>query len=225
MISPIFFPVVVFDLDGTLMLTLEPKARTAALVWREIFDVSADDVNDAYLRYSGPPRYELFQRIAEDILFRSLSDREYRRLSEEFTRRNIEALREYPFVAGAEAFLSDLKQAGIVMAISSSAEPAEVDARLKDCRYSSFFRAIMGSHGKFQKGRPHLEHLAKMTNHPPETMLMVGDEPHDLYVARAAGAQIALVAQTRQMEELQSLLPDILVSTLPELRQYILAPP
>ena len=51
---------------------------------------------------------------------------------------------------------------------------------------------------------------------------MVGDEPQDLFLAREAGVKIALVAQTRNMDELEQLKPDILVHTLPELRTHIL---
>lgn len=218
------FPVIAFDLDGTLVLTLEPKAQAAGVLWHEVFGVAPDAVKSVFLRHSGIPRYEIFQRIADAVLFRRLSDAEYQRLSVEFTRRNIQALRGYPFVPGASELLCDLVQAGIFLAVSTSADPAEVDARLSG-DHSRFFGVVMGSHGNFHKGLPHIEHLARMTGRSTGSILLVGDDPNDLYLARAAGASIALVAQSHPMEELETLSPDILVPSLADLRSYVLPVP
>jgi phosphoglycolate phosphatase-like HAD superfamily hydrolase len=218
------YDLILFDLDGTIVDSLGTKVQTAGLLWKDVFGVSAEEVEAAYLRYSGIPRRELFDKIAETVLICPLPDEVFGYLSEEFTRRNIAALRECPLVAGAEELLLDLAGAGVYLAVSSSAEPTEVNARLKGM-HDHLFKAVLGSLGSFSKGRPHVRYLAGAAQCPREKILMVGDEPPDLHLAREAGVKVALVAQTRPFEELGLLFPEILVRTLADLRPYVLPGP
>ncbi len=215
------YPAIAFNLDGTLTLSLDVKVENAGRIWSERYSVSPETVQIAYRKYSGIPRERLFQSIAKEVLNRQISNEEYRLLSDEFTKRNNDVLYHYPFVDGAEALLSNLDRAGVKMMVSSSAEPAEVEARLDGMRESSFFTVILGSHGEFHKGQPHLERFAELVGYPVSEILMIGDEPNDLKLARKAGAKIALVAQTRSISELEPLKPDILTGTLEELRSFL----
>lgn len=216
------YKAILFDLDGTLTgLSLDRKIENAGMLFASKFRVNPQAIERAYRTHSGIPRRQLFEQIAKDVMGRSLSESEFRLLSEEFTRRNIRALRELPFVEGASALLGDLAAAGVFLAVSSSADPVEVNGRLAGL-HDRLFDEIMGSHREFQKGRAHIEYIAECAGCAPREMLMVGDEPPDLYLAREAGAKVALVAQTRPLAELAALLPDILVLTLADLRQYVL---
>ena len=152
---------------------------------------------------------------------KTISDKDYQFLSDRFTERNIRTLVSVPLVEGAESLIEDLLKKAYV-AISSSAEIEEVKERLANRRDCSRFKIILGSHGSFHKGFPHLEYISKITGHLIEEMLMVGDEPSDFHLAREAGAKIALVAQTHAIGELAVLQPDILAPTLAELRPYLL---
>ena len=64
---------VVFDLDGTLMLSLDVKVKSAGALWCETFSlVSRDAVEAAYRHHSGAPRRQLFNKIAADVLGRQI---------------------------------------------------------------------------------------------------------------------------------------------------------
>ncbi|MBI3638243.1 HAD hydrolase-like protein [Candidatus Wolfebacteria bacterium] len=131
------YPAILFDLDGTLVLSLETKINNAAHLWSEKYTVSPEMVRTAYKSHSGLPRRQLFQLIGQETIGRSLSDEEFGELSEEFTRCNIETLRLQPFVIGCEALLLDLSMVGVKMGISSSADPIEVEMCLRNRRGSS----------------------------------------------------------------------------------------
>lgn len=220
--TSVLYPAILFDVDGTLTMSLGAKVENAGKLLSKQYSVSASAVEAAYRKHSGVPRRLLFQMIAEDVLGRPLTDEEFHALSQKFTKLNVEVLKGLPFVGGAVELLRDLHAAGVKMALSTSAAPEEVHARFMGRRESRFFAALMGSFGDFHKGLPHFEHFSRITGCPISEVLMVGDESPDLKLAREAGANVALVAQTCARSELALLGPDILVDFFSELRPHLL---
>lgn len=213
--SHLRYPVIVFDLDGTLVDSLGIKVKNAGKVWHAFYSINPKTTENTYRKYSGIPRQQLFKKMAMDFLNRNISQEEYNALSENFTKLNIASLKKKSFSKETDLFLHKLKDSGAILAVSSSAAEEEVQKRLHNKR--SLFTFILGSKEGFFKGKSHLEFIAKKTKQPLKNILFIGDESADLYLAREAGVKIALIANTYPSEKLQKLQPDILISKFSDL--------
>lgn len=208
---------VIFDLDGTLVDSQETKFHSLAALWHDEFGVSVELAEAKYREISGASRREVFDYVATQTGGKRFSDTEFEKISDEFTRRNIAALRNLPMVVGATDFLRNLKSRGVRTAISSSAAMNEVRGRFSGKPEENLFDEIFGTEGVFGKGPGHVGFLVQKYGIDRKSMLMVGDEPKDLELARVAGVRIALVALTHPIEKLSKLTPDLLVRNLADL--------
>ena len=214
---------VVLDWDGTVVDTLHDKARNAAQVLSAALGAPAAAIEAAYLRHSGVARRVLFDRIASDTAARALSDPEFERLSAEFTSVNLARLAPAALQPGAEAALYALARRGVRLALSSSAPPEDLDPRVERSGLRPLFDAVLASRPGFAKGPEHVASLCARWAVSPADLLAVGDEAADVALARAAGANVALVLHTLGLADAQGLGPDHVLAGLEDL--LLLCPP
>jgi phosphoglycolate phosphatase len=191
------FAHVVFDWDGTLVDTIEPKARNAADVMAAAWKISHEPIRAAYLLHSGVPRRVLFDRIASQVAGRALEDDEFAGLSAAFTAANLAMLGHAPLQPGVGDTLAALAGRGVRMAVSSSAPAEDLDPRVEQSGLRGRFDLVMGSRPGFGKGAEHLRAACERWGVPVDRVLVVGDEAADVALARAAGAAVAIVGPRR----------------------------
>ena len=134
--------------------------------------------------------------------------------------RDIASLRLFP---GAPEMLSEFAARGVTIAIVSSNSESNVravlgaSASLVD-RYDCG-AAIFGKARKFKD-------LVRKLKVPPDQVLCVGDETRDIEAARAAGLTIAAAAWGyARAETLQAARPDMMFSSIDELRRGLFGAP
>ena len=222
------YPVISFDVDGTVFVTTKAKAENFTKIWCKAFGSPFDKVRASYIarvnnRKPGTNTKAFFNLMADEFLGRSLPDEEFNVLEHKFTELNKQTLPGLPPVDGAYELLEDLNAGGAIMALSTMAQHEELMSRMRaDERLTRYFVGTWGGDGAFIKGRPHLERLAQIAGCKLSDILLVGDEPFDHQQARDVGAKVALVAQTHSYAQLESLNPEMLVPTFAELRPYLL---
>jgi beta-phosphoglucomutase len=125
---------------------------------------------------------------------------------------------DFPAMPGARELLRRLRQAGFVLAVGSSAPPANVDVVLEKLGVRSLFGAIVtGSDVTRGKPDPQVFLLAaQRLGIPPARCAVVEDAPPGIAAAKAAGmAAVGLTSTGRTRESLAQ--ADLIVGTLAEL--------
>ncbi len=191
----------VFDFDGTLVDSLGTKVNNAALVFSDAFGVDSAEVIRRYYFHSGVARRVLFDRIAQDLLARSLADAEYLQLDARFTRLNLERAGNSPPQANVHTVLTQLASRGARMAISSSAPGPDLLPRVHSSGLERFFDEVLASRDGFRKGPDHIAHLEGSWHTHRTRFLFVGDEAADAHLAARAGVDCALVTHTLHRDE------------------------
>lgn len=221
--------VVMFDWDGTLIRSLEWKIRNGGILFSETFGVPASDVEAAYRRHSGIPRRELFAALCEEVGLPALTEEQYSILSARFSDMNRRILLD-PSTPGllpedTPLALQALQEAGMILYVSSSADPQEImDIACSLGLYDYFTGTggeILGSKTGFYKGRQHVDYVRQKLQMELGEILFVGDEPSDIALGKEAGVWTAAKVGTYATEKLAELEPDMIVNSLTELTERI----
>lgn len=229
--------ILLFDWDGTLVNTLDIKVRHAGQLFAAQFGVAPQAVEQAYRRYSGIPRRQLFAAICQDLGLPQLEEALYQQLSARFTQVNQAAFSDpaTPGLLSADtvSVLERLQQAGIILYVSSSADPLEIRQTARVLGLAEIFARsggeILGSQPGLNKGPEHVAYilnrhrLPSTAQLPLDAVAMVGDEPADIRLAHQAGVAAIAKAGTYAAEWWQAcpaeICPDALVQTLQELAE------
>jgi pyrophosphatase PpaX len=206
------FPVVLFDLDGTVVdsgaiILASMRHATSEVLGREYAD-------EELMQAVGGPGLEaqmaaLAPERAEELV------RSYRAHNEPL-HEGLEAC------SGMEDVLVRLKDEGRRLGIVTAKRRATVELAFRSVPLGHLFETVVGG-DETERHKPDPEPLllaARRLRVSPEQCAYVGDSPFDVRAARAAGMHAVAVTWGRIHERarLQAETPDALVDTVEELR-------
>ena len=192
---------VIFDMDGTLINNTPYHFKS----WQAFFkNHDLGEIAETTYRneISGTPIFDTLRRIfGPDTDAETLSS--LRDEKEEYYR-ELYAPHLAP-VNGLEAFLADLKNAGVKMAIASSATVPDIDFVLGGVPIRHYFDVIIDG-SQVNKGKPNPDIFLKAAaalNTPPEDCVVFEDSLAGITAANAAGTKVAGITTGRKAEALQ----------------------
>ena len=208
---------ILFDWDGTLVNSVGVKARNAGLLFSQEYGVPFDLAEGAYRRWSGIPRRQWFDEALKGLGLPSLTEAEFTVLSKRFSDMNRFSIGEIRSFPDARSTLDILRKFQVPLYVSSSADTQEVRAVAQALELDGYFCEILGSHQDFNKGIAHAQHVARQQAMPVSALVMVGDEPPDIVLGKAAGMVTIGKVGTYGREHLLALGPDYVIQRLDEL--------
>lgn len=170
----------VFDFDGVIAESTDIKTEA----FRQLFDGEQRAV--AYHEANmGVSRYDKFRHITTEILGRSYTAEDERRLGERFSELVVDAVVNCPLVPGARALLERL--AGEMPLFVASATPELEVRRIVSLRdLDALFEGVYGTPAT--KGQI-LGRIVSERGLDRDEVVMVGDARSDLNGAREAGVR------------------------------------
>ena len=212
--------VILFDIDGTLLSTGGAGARAWSRAFVELYGVAGDVER---FSESGMTDPEVVRRTFVGTLGREADERELAQLIMRYLKRlpeEVEASPGYRLMPGVTRLLDELSEAGALLGLVSG--NIEGAARIKIARggLGRFFP--FGGYGSDSADRASLTAVAihrACTMHGHELDLtrvfVVGDTPHDVAAAHAAGAvSVAVATGGFSLHELRDAGADHVLPTL-----------
>ena len=185
------WPVVFFDLDGTLV---DSASDIAASINRLLAELGHAVVSEATVRsWIG----DGVRRLVGQALHHAGDTRDVETVMPRFMQHYQDCLlldpRLYP---GVEATLQALQVQGVRMAVCTNKPSPFVPPLLDAMGITGYFEAVLGA-GELPERKPDpapLRHLATRFGVPVDACLMVGDSSADAGAAIAAGTPLVLVS-------------------------------
>lgn len=213
------YPVVLFDLDGTLTDPRLGITRSVQHALESLGIVESDP--DRLLPFIGPPLLESFQRtygLSVPEALRAIDAyREY------FSRTGIFENAVYP---GIEGLLQSLADHGVRLFVATSKPEVFADRILEHFRLRGFFSRVVGTpldHNTVSKADVVASVLADLPPTLRRGAVLVGDREHDVLGARANHiASIAVTYGYGSIEELRAAHPTHIVGSVRELAEHLL---
>ena len=181
--------VVIFDLDGTLVDTMERFAFKASQLMASFFHVDREYAREQYLKTSGYPFGQQLQQLFGNNPLNT-------EVAEQFETWKLELLDACLVPrSGVEQIIHDLKVAGYRVAVSSNNVQGNVDRIVADwnCPLDS---ALGFRNESFCKGEPHFGWLERKLEVERSELLFVGDSLNDLRIALRSNVAFAAVTCT-----------------------------
>ena len=214
--------VALFDIDETLIHTGGSGARSWDHAFQELFGVPADIHAHTSAGETDPVvARQTFVAVigrsptADEL--GSLCARYLIHLAEDIWRSE-----GYQVLDGVEDTLTRLMHAGVVLGIVSGGMEGAARTKLAPSNLNRFF--LFGGYGSDSPDRGELTRIAidrasQLHEGPldPTEIFVVGDTPHDVEAARAAGVvAVAVATGTNSAEELRAAGPDHVLTSLLE---------
>jgi HAD superfamily hydrolase (TIGR01549 family) len=170
----------VFDFDGVVLESADIKTRA----FRQLFDGNSAAV--AYhVEHQGVSRYEKFRHITTQILGRSYTEEDERRLGERFSELVLDEVLACPFVPGAHELLQ--RRANELPLFVASGTPEEELRAIASAR--GVADCFAGIYGTPPTKAEIIGRVLDETALAPDDVMMVGDATTDLEGAQAAGVR------------------------------------
>lgn len=163
--------IIIFDLDGTLLDSMNIFSDIASYLISWKYEVSRDDARKKYLETSGIP---FFQQL--EILFPG--NRDNSEIAKMFEERKVAATDHLVMDSAQQEAISRIQRSGIKIAVSSNNFQENVD---RFAKFSNLeFSYVLGYKDGFSKGVDHFKHIIKLESLKPEDVLFVGDSLSDM---------------------------------------------
>ena len=193
---------ILFDLDGTLINTMEGFADLAAELMERDYNMPFKEGRRNYITTSGIP----FKHQLEVIFPGNTVNFE---VQKEFEIRKQEVFFNTPLDDDTILALNGLKELGIKVIVSSNNYHEFVLKYFN--KYNKFsFDMILGYKDGFAKGKAHILHVINEFRIVENEMIFVGDSLHDGDVAQELGIPFIGRLAIRTKKEFLSRFPDIL---------------
>jgi phosphoglycolate phosphatase len=211
---------ILFDIDGTLLITGGAGAASWRLAFDELYDIPADigEFTDA-----GMTDPEVGRKTFEAVLHREPERKEFARLLERrlhYLHETIADSKDYRVLAGVEELLPRLIEAGYLLGLVTGNVEAAAHVKLHRARLNRFFS--FGGYGSDSADRGELTRIALERGSlvygehvAPERAIVVGDTPHDVEGAHAAGiACVGVGSNHFSAEQLRAAGADYAIASL-----------
>jgi phosphoglycolate phosphatase len=213
---------VLFDIDGTLLITGGAGAASWRLAFDELYGISADIGEFTDTGMTDP---EVGRRTFQAVLHRDPERREFVRLLERrlhYLHRTVGESDDYRVLPGVEELLPRLIEEGHQLGLVTGNVEAAAHIKLHRAGLNRFFS--FGGYGSDSADRGEITRTALrraslVYGEPllPEQAIAVGDTPHDVEGAHAAGiACIGVGSHHFSVEELRAAGADYAVGSLAE---------
>lgn len=194
--------VLVFDLDGTLVPTMEDYADRAAQLMEEAFGTPFADARRSYFATSGLP----FERQLRQLY----PDQDTDPVAQRFEDWKDGYLTGIALPPDTAALLQQWRNAGLILAISSNNLEQYVERLARDwpvdCALG--YRASTPADPGFAKGEPHFQTIEERFGINRAAFLFIGDSPNDAHIAIAAGVRFrALLTDAFGSEDFERAVP------------------
>jgi beta-phosphoglucomutase len=205
---------VLWDLDGTLVDTGELHYES----WKVVFDPLG-------VQFSRDDFKKTFGMTSPAVLKLELGENTPGEKIEQLAHEKEAAFRELipghlKVFPGVREWLERLSQAGIPMAVASSAPMKNIDTLVDEVHIRSYFQALVSSAGLPSKPDPAVFlKAAKQLEMPPEKCVVVEDAGVGVQAAKRAGMGAIGVTSTHPRDTLEA--ADIVVDSLADLPRDI----
>ncbi len=217
--TPPRWPVVLFDLDGTLT---DPQIGITRCIAHALGAVGQPVEDPRTLRpLIGPPLIEAFTLLDVPA---SRIDEAIAAYRERFV--NV-GMFENALIDGVNALLQELGRIGVRLAIATSKPEPFARAIVEHFGIDDAFEVVAGA--TLDNRRRHkedvIEHAIESLGYPdPATIVMIGDREHDIHGARAHGlTSIGVLWGYGSAGELRDASADHIVATVDELAALLLS--
>jgi phosphoglycolate phosphatase len=213
---------VLFDIDGTLLITGGAGAASWRLAFDELYGIPADigEFTDA-----GMTDPDVGRRTFQAVLHRDPERKEFAHLLERrlhYLRRTVEESHDYRVLPGVRDLLPRLIEEGHLVGLVTGNVEAAAHIKLHRAALNRFFS--FGGYGSDATDRGEITRIALsraslVYGEPlsPAQAIAVGDTPHDVEGAHAAGiACIGVGSHHFNVDELRRAGADYAVSSLEE---------
>jgi phosphoglycolate phosphatase-like HAD superfamily hydrolase len=213
---------VLFDIDGTLIIT----GGAGAASWRQAFDelygVPADIGTFTDTGMTDPA---VGRKTFEAVMHRKPERKEFTRLLERrlfYLHQTVEASEGYRVLTGVEELLPRLVEDGYLLGLVTGNLEAAAHIKLHRARLNRFFS--FGGYGSDSTDRGELTRIALRRatlvygeTVTPEQAIVVGDTPHDVEGAHAAGMKCVGVGSHHfDVDQLREAGADYAITSLQE---------
>lgn len=190
---------VIFDMDGTMVDNMMIHHRAWQRKLAELgLDFTIEEVK------------ENVHGVNDEILVRLFGDRFDAQQRQQIAFEKEAAYREIflpelKLIEGLPAFLEQLKDAGIPLAIGTAAPAENMNFVLDELQLHPYFQAAFHA-GDVTQGKPHPEIFQKAATAlglSPIDCLVFEDSPTGIEAARRAGSQAIAITTTHQLSEFE----------------------
>ncbi len=207
------YRICIFDLDGTLVDTMERYAIIAVeSICIHHNDISPEEAKQMYMKTAGLP-------FATEIRKLFPGDPRNDRVIEEFKARHIDYINDVPFFPDVIPFIEYIRANGYMTAISSSTEHSLVEEYISAVAFD-MFDCVLGAAEHMFKGKQHIGRIAEELDVARNKMLFVGDTLIDGELAAGSGVEFAARITTFKREDFGEIEHVALVDSLDELRRF-----
>lgn len=213
---------VLFDIDGTLIITGGAGASSWRLAFDELYGIPADIGEFTDTGMTDP---EVGRQTFAAVLHREPERKEFTRLLERrlhYLHRTVTESAHYRVLAGVEELLPRLIDDGYLLGLVTGNLEAAAHIKLHRAELNRFFS--FGGYGSDSTDRGELTRIALkraalVYGEPvaPKQAIVVGDTPHDVAGAHAAGmACVGVGSHHFDVDELRDAGADYAIATLEE---------
>jgi len=213
---------VLFDIDGTLIITGGAGAASWRLAFDELYGIPADIGEFTDTGMTDPA---VGRKTFEAVMRRTPERKEFTRLLERrlhYLHQSVEESEGYRVLAGVEELLPRLIKDGYLLGLVTGNLEAAAHIKLHRARLNRFFS--FGGYGSDSTDRGELTRIALaraalVFGEPltPDQTIVVGDTPHDVEGAHAAGIQCVGVGSHHfDVKQLQQAGADYAIASLQE---------